>query len=169
MVYNYHIHGIVSARGLLYIRAADWVCGVNSNPGGGCEYCTFCGFIEPASGVCTRLEAVTDVTGNFPPQTWDSTGAGFDTWNGKLYVFGGGQTRLANGVFQTLDDLHEFDPVAKVWQHLDRSAGVTGTAPSVRAEMGFSAGDGSLFVTLGTVVLPVVGIPTTGGCSSLEV
>jgi len=126
---NRYVHGIAAARGLLYILRTE------------SSYTALLS-IDPTSGVCTRLDAAAGVTGDPPFAKYG--GSGFDAWDGKLYVFGGlgnvvvgGQTSYAH-----LNDLHEFDPATRVWQQLDSAASVTGSVPSPRDNMGFSASNG---------------------------
>jgi N-acetylneuraminic acid mutarotase len=59
--------------------------------------------------------------------------------NGLIYVFGGW---LPAG--QRLDDLHSFSPTDNKWSDLTTS---TGTRPSTRHQMGFTAApDGKLYL-----------------------
>ena len=130
---NSNVFGIAAARGLLYMLRTE------SN------YATLIS-IDPASGVCTRLDAAAGVTGDPPFAKFG--GSGFDAWDDKLYVFGG-VVGVMDGSSIYSNDLHEFDPATRAWEQLDSAAGVTGIAPSARGDMGFSANNGSLFVTFG--------------------
>ncbi len=73
---------------------------------------------------------------------------GFAAWDGSLYVFGGqrfeGQRRWIY-----LDDLFGYSLQQHAWRQLDSAAGVTGSPPSGRCQMGFTAFNSSLFVTFG--------------------
>jgi len=145
---NDGVLGITASRGLLYvlISTMSWI-GLDME----CEYSTLLTEIDPTSGVCTRLDVATGVTGNPPDQIGPHTLAGFDAWDGKLYKFGGGGWVVVGeqSAWQISNDLHEFDPATRVWQQLDGATGVTGIAPSARYSMGFSASNGSLFVSFG--------------------
>ena len=72
---------------------------------------------------------------------------GFSSADGMLYVHGGyDELYFMNGQFDPsfLDDLHSFDPVAKVWTDLSAPAG--GIAPTARYGHGFTTADGKLYV-----------------------
>ena len=125
-------HGTAEAGGLVYVfggwRSGD---GVENNR---------LTEIDPATGVCTRLDAGAGVTGA-PPSARGYMG--FAALDGVLWVFGGwdGSSRLR--------DLHAYTIAARAWRQLDAAAGVSGTPPSARSRMGFSAGAGGLLVTYG--------------------
>jgi N-acetylneuraminic acid mutarotase len=63
---------------------------------------------------------------------------GFTSAGGRLYVFGG------KYYTSYLNDLHSFEPVARVWT--DLSAAVRGTRPRGRSNHGFTSAGGKLFV-----------------------
>ena len=122
-----YAHGTAEAGGVVYVF-------------GGFYYNNRLTQIDPATGVCTRLDAGAGVTGAPPSARW---GMGFAALDGVLWVFGGydGSSRLR--------DLHAYTIAARAWRQLDAAAGVSGTPPSARTGMGFSAGAGGLLVTYG--------------------
>ena len=128
-------HGTAEAGGLLY------VFGGNSNDIGRNNRLTE---IDPATGVCTRLDAGAGVTGAPPAAREDF---GFAALDGVLWVFGGyvgdrhAEARRSN-------DLYAYTIAVRAWRQLDAAAGDTG-APPARSRMGFSAGAGGLLVTFG--------------------
>jgi N-acetylneuraminic acid mutarotase len=73
---------------------------------------------------------------------------GFTSAGGRLYVFGGdvfgGEVKLTSGSKGYVNDLHSFEPVARVWT--DLSAAVRGTRPRGRSKHGFTSAGGKLFV-----------------------
>ena len=68
---------------------------------------------------------------------------GFSSADGLLYVHGGHAGSYGQGG-HLLDDLHSFDPAAKVWTDLSAPAG--GTAPTARYGHGFTSADRKLYV-----------------------
>ena len=72
---------------------------------------------------------------------------GFSSADGVLYVHGGyAGPYLNDGYYEyiLLDDLHSFDPAAKVWTNLAAPAG--GIAPTARYSHCFTTADGKLYV-----------------------
>ena len=69
---------------------------------------------------------------------------GFAALDGVLWVFGG------CGSGGNRDDLFAYTIAARAWRQLGAAAGVSGTPPSTRRQMGFSAVAGGLLVTYGT-------------------
>ena len=69
---------------------------------------------------------------------------GFAALDGVLWVFGGWDG-------SRLRDLNAYTIAARAWRQLDAAAGVSGTPPSARSSMGFSAVAGGLLVTYGWV------------------
>ena len=128
-------HGTAEAGGLLY------VFGGNSNDIGRNNRLTE---IDPATGVCTRLDAGAGVTGAPPAAREDF---GFAALDGVLWVFGGyvgdrhAEARRSN-------DLYAYTIAVRAWRQLDAAAGDTGEPPA-RSRMGFSAGAGGLLLTFG--------------------
>ena len=129
-------HGTAEAGGLVYVFG-----GHRSGDSGSYYYNNRLTEIDPATGVCTRLDAGAGVTGAPPSAREDM---GFAALDGVLWVFGGddGSSRLR--------DLHAYTIAARAWRQLDAAAGVSGTPPSARSSMGFSAGAGGLLVTYGS-------------------
>jgi len=130
---NRYVHCIAASRGLLYMLRTE------------SSYTALLS-IDPASSVCTRLNAAAGVTRGTPFAKYG--GSGVDAWDGKLYVFGG-VVGVIDGIVIYSNDLHEFNPATRAGQQLDSAAGVTGSAPSVRYDVGIAASNCSLFVTFG--------------------
>ncbi len=128
-------HGFTSADGKLYVHG-----GYFSN-GAACDDLHS---FDPIAEVWKDLSA--PAGGTVPTARW---GHGFTSAEGKLYVHGGSS---CSGNCP-LDDLHSFDPVAKVWRYLPaaESAPVRGTAPKARYSHGFTSADGKLYVHGGLV------------------
>ena len=123
-------HGTAEAGGLLYLLE-----------GGGYGASVRLTRVDLTNGVCTRLDASAGVTGT-PPQK--RSGIGFAALDGILYVFGG--MGMGN---KRKNELHAYTIASRVWRQLDAAANVTGSPPSARRFMGFSAGAVGLLVTFG--------------------
>ena len=136
-------HGTAEAGGLVYVFAGYRL--INNAK----DYNNHLTEIDPATGVCTRLDAGAGVTGA-PPSARSSMG--FAALDGVLWVFGGNAGVWDFGGWDgssRLRDLHAYTIAARAWRQLDAAAGVSGTPPSARFWMGFSAGAGGLLVTYG--------------------
>ena len=124
-------HGTAQAGGLFYVFGGHDGSGYNNR----------LTKIDPATGVCTQLDAGAGVTGASPSaRAW----MGFAALDGVLWVFGG------CGSGGNRDDLFAYTIAARAWRQLGAAAGVSGTPPSTRRQMGFSAVAGGLLVTYGT-------------------
>ena len=125
-------HGTAEAGGLLYVFG-----GWSSSNG----YNNHLTEIDTATGVCTRLDAGAGVTGAPPVKRCCM---GFAALDGVLWVFGGYDAWGGRR-----SELFAYTIAARAWRQLDAAAGVSGTPPSARSSMGFSAGAGGLLVTYG--------------------
>ena len=122
-------HGFTSANGTLYVH------------GGQDEYGNLLSDIHsysPIAKVWTDLSK--PVAGTAPTARY---GHGFTSANGKLYVHGGGSFS------HVFDDLHGFDPIAKVWTNLSKTPSAS---PTGRQLHGFESAGGKLYVHGGSDV-----------------
>jgi N-acetylneuraminic acid mutarotase len=119
-------HGFTSANNILYIHGGSSCYGI----------CPLGDFLSFDTTTMFWIDLAYAASGTAPTAR---AAHGFTSAGGKLYVHGG-----QNKHYESLGDLHRYDPVGKVWTDLSAAAG--GTTPAARSNHGFTSAYGTLYV-----------------------